>query len=104
MKIALSTVLKDQVPREKVLLTLFAEVEQCVNSRPLTHISLDPHDQKALTPNHFLIRSSFSHALGKRFYVLAVCNRAQWGKVQSLADSLYWGGGLYEIDLCIIDL
>ena len=55
VKVALSAVLRDQAPNEKVLHTLLAEVEHTVNSRPLTHVSVDPRDNEALTPNHFLI-------------------------------------------------
>lgn len=39
------------------LTTLCAEVEACVNSRPLTPLSDDPHDNNALTAGHFLIGS-----------------------------------------------
>ncbi|XP_055850516.1 uncharacterized protein LOC129915080 [Episyrphus balteatus] len=35
-----------------------AEVESTLNTRPLTHISLDASDDEALTPNHFLLGSS----------------------------------------------
>lgn len=35
--------------------TLIAQVEACVNSRPLQPITDDPSDTTALTPGHFLI-------------------------------------------------
>ena len=41
VKTALVVILKDRAPREEVLLTALLEVEHCVNSRPLTHISFD---------------------------------------------------------------
>ena len=34
------------------------QVEHNVNSRPITKMSVDPKDDEALTPNHFLIGSS----------------------------------------------
>lgn len=37
------------------LTTLLAQVEACVNSRPLTPLTNDPDDLEALTPGHFLI-------------------------------------------------
>ena len=58
VKSALAYALKDRSPKEEVLLTVLTGIEHSVNSRPLTHVSLDPRDDEALTPNHFLIGSS----------------------------------------------
>ena len=40
---------------EDVLLTAIVGAEALLNSRPLTHVSADPDDLEALTPNHFLL-------------------------------------------------
>ncbi|GFW99521.1 integrase catalytic domain-containing protein [Trichonephila clavipes] len=37
------------------LTTLICQIEACLNSRPLTPLSLDPSDVRALTPGHFII-------------------------------------------------
>ncbi|XP_048485725.1 uncharacterized protein LOC125490479 [Plutella xylostella] len=57
VKTALKAVLDQQFPKEELLQTLLAEVEHSINSRPLTHVSVDPRDPEALTPNHFLLGS-----------------------------------------------
>ncbi|XP_055623383.1 uncharacterized protein LOC129766811 [Toxorhynchites rutilus septentrionalis] len=43
---------------DEVLRNLLAEVENIVNSRPLTHVPIDEDSAPALTPNHFLLGSS----------------------------------------------
>ncbi|XP_062704081.1 uncharacterized protein LOC134286482 [Aedes albopictus] len=43
---------------DEVLRNLLTEVENTVNSRPLTHVPVDDESSPALTPNHFLIGSS----------------------------------------------
>ena len=58
VKIAMSAILHNQAPSEEVLLTVLAEVEQSVNSRSLTDVSVDPRNGEAITPNHFLIGTS----------------------------------------------
>lgn len=54
VKRTLSVTLKELAPKEEVLQTLFANGEYSVNSRPLTHVSDDPRDNRSLTPNDFL--------------------------------------------------
>ncbi|XP_058826515.1 uncharacterized protein LOC131686265 [Topomyia yanbarensis] len=43
---------------DEVLRNLLTEVENTVNSRPLTHVPVDDDSAPALTPNHFLLGSS----------------------------------------------
>ena len=71
------------------LYTLFTEVENVVNSRPLTHLSDDASDLQALTPNHILLglRRIWS-------YVADTCSkdissRKKWRQVQALRDR-FW--------------
>ncbi|CAG9137690.1 unnamed protein product [Plutella xylostella] len=58
VKTSLKVVLRERAPRDETLSTLLAEVENIVNSRPLTHVSVEAGSMEALTPNHFLLGSS----------------------------------------------
>jgi hypothetical protein len=54
-KRAIRAVVGKQTLTDEVLLTVMAEVEALLNSRPLTHVSTHLSDEEALTPNHFLL-------------------------------------------------
>jgi len=91
VKTSLHVILKEQAPKDETLLTLFAEVEAVVNSRPLTHVAIDPDDPVALTPSHFLMHSSspyHSHPPGI-FSDSDLHLRQQWRISQTLADH-FW--------------
>ena len=45
---------------DEVLTTTFCLVEQCLNTRPITPVSLETTDIDALTPNHFLLGTGSS--------------------------------------------
>ncbi|XP_062701549.1 uncharacterized protein LOC134285208 [Aedes albopictus] len=47
-----------RLPTDEVLQNAFIEVENIVNSRPLTDIPVDNDDSPVLTPNHFLLGSA----------------------------------------------
>lgn len=47
---------------DEVLATSLAQVENLLNSRPLTYLSVNPNDPEPLTPNHLLLgRASPNH-------------------------------------------
>ncbi|XP_076246522.1 uncharacterized protein LOC143186698 [Calliopsis andreniformis] len=95
VKVALNATLRKQVPSEEVLSTLLVEIEHSVNSRPLTDVSLDPRDEEALTPNHFLIGASSGEIKIKKYDLQATCLRKQWQIAQSFANA-YWRRWLRE--------
>ena len=95
VKTALSTVLKDQAPREEVLITMLVEIEHVINSRPLTHVSVDPRDQEALMPNHFLIGASSEEVRFGGRDIETECSRKQWRVTQYFVE-MFWRRWLHE--------
>ncbi|XP_063828939.1 uncharacterized protein LOC135078268 [Ostrinia nubilalis] len=89
VKDALSTVLRERHPHEETLATLLCEAEYTVNSRPLTHVSVDPDDAEALTPNHFLLGGSGRIQQPGTFTEADVASRHHWRRAQRLADE-FW--------------
>jgi hypothetical protein len=88
VKVALGTCLHERYPKDEVLQTVFAEVENVVNSRPLTRVSIDPSDQESLTPNHFLIGRSGSKSPCTSVPD-NVCLRKAWRIAQQITDK-FW--------------
>ena len=95
VKKALTSTLKEKSPKEEVLLTLLVEAEGVVNSRPLTHVSLDHKDSEALTPNHFLLGTSSPNNLPGVFKTGDLHRKKQWRISQKLADN-FWTRWLRE--------
>ncbi|XP_023937546.1 uncharacterized protein LOC112045551 [Bicyclus anynana] len=92
VKVALNTALREKIPREEVLITLLSEAEYSINARPLTHVSVDPADSEALTPNHFLLGTS----MGLPFTgPCEVADRRTWRAAQALADT-FWRRWVHE--------
>lgn len=95
VKECLTAVLKGHAPNEETLLTILAEVENTINSRPLTHISSDPQDHEPLTPNHFLKYVSTGKARVTRFNITTLCLRKRWHIAQQFADA-FWNRWVKE--------
>lgn len=95
VKSSLKVVLKGRAPHLETLLTLLAEVEAIVNSRPITHVSSDPNYPEALTPNHFLIGSSSTGPQFGKYDDTDLCLRKRWRVAQRLAD-MFWARWLKE--------
>jgi hypothetical protein len=88
-KKSLKVILTERAPREETLATVMAEVEGIMNSRPLTHVSVEPGSQESITPNHFLIGSSSLLPVPGAFDDSEFFLRKQWRIAQRLAD-MFW--------------
>ena len=89
IKRILQVLLQQQVVADDLLLTLFAQVEFIINSRPLTPLLMDPHHDGPLTPNHLLmLRGNHDQRHGV-FHDNDKFSEKRWRQVQYLAE-LFW--------------
>ncbi|XP_044760231.1 uncharacterized protein LOC123317687 [Coccinella septempunctata] len=79
-------ILATQRLKDELLLTLFAEIENMINTRPITKVSNDPDDWEALTPNHFLLGTSNGDCFGEMGNIEL---KREWRKVQRITNE-YW--------------
>ena len=91
-KKVLKITLNGQLVNDETLLTLMAEIESLLNSRPLTHVSIDPQDPEAITPNHFLIGKNSSNVPPDVFDERDLNSRKRWRQAQTL----FWRRWLRE--------
>ena len=89
VKRALRVVLGSQVVSDEVFSSALCEVEHIVNSRPLTYVSSDAADFRALTPNDLLLGGSSPHLPPGVFSSEDLSCRKKWRHAQALA-SHFW--------------
>ena len=95
VKKVLKAVLKEQVVNDETLLTVMAEVEMILNSRPITQIHQDARDDEPLTPNHMLLLRPSGNLPPGVFDKSDVYGIRRWRQVQYLADQ-FWRRWLRE--------
>ncbi|XP_046406382.1 uncharacterized protein LOC124171284 [Ischnura elegans] len=71
------------------LTTLLAQIEACINSRPITPMSNDPNDLMPLTPGHFLIGQPLTSMPEPDLIALQVNRLSRWQHVQQLFQA-FW--------------
>lgn len=89
VKTILREILKTKCPTESVLRTFLLECENILNSRPLTHISMDVEDMEALTPNHFLIGPEYAATMCATTVERDLNLMSSWRAAQKLTDH-FW--------------
>ncbi|XP_062557279.1 uncharacterized protein LOC134222152 [Armigeres subalbatus] len=90
VKIALGSLCTDRSPNDETLLTVIAEAESIVNSRPLTTVPLETADHEALTPNHFILLSSSGVVqTPKKLMNPMEVTRTNWNITRQLVDQ-FW--------------
>ena len=88
-KRALYAILGDQVTSDEILSTVMAEVEFILNSRPLTHVSVDPEDPEPLTPFHFLLGRPSPALQPDIFCEKDVVSKKKWRRAQLIVEH-FW--------------
>ena len=86
-KKVLKITLNGQLVNDETLLTLMAEIESL-----LTHVSIDPQDPEAITPNHFLIGRNSPNVPPDVFDERDLNSRKRWRQAQTL----FWRRWLRE--------
>lgn len=85
----ISYITKSRSFKEEYFISLLIEVENIINSRPLSYIPIDDENGEALTPNHFLLGSSNGNKPVGVFEDNGVLLRNNWHTIQKLAN-LSW--------------
>ena len=94
-KVALKSVVREQILCDEALATLATEVEKVLNDRPITQVSNDHRDPQPLSPNNLLLlRPSMCFPPGLFERDDNYCRR-WWRQVQYLAN-IFWRRWLKE--------
>ena len=80
---------------DESLSTFFCEVENIINSRPLTIVSDDPNDLVPFTPNHLLQQKQPTSLPPGIFYPSDNYSRKQWRQIQYLTN-IFWSRWMKE--------
>ncbi len=86
MKYHLRRVVGDVVLNFEEVTTLLAQIEACLNSRPLTQLSSDPNDLLPLTPGHFLVGRALSVIPVPDFSNVLENRLSRWHLLQKLTQ------------------
>ncbi|XP_058817188.1 uncharacterized protein LOC131680495 [Topomyia yanbarensis] len=78
-----------RLPTDEVLENMLLEVENIINSRPLTDIPVDDDESPVLTPNHFLLGSSNGLKSWVPYIDNPIVLRNSWQQSQHMAND-FW--------------
>lgn len=88
IKSVLKKVMPTRLPTDEMLKSYLIEIENIINSIPLTYIPLEDHDDEVLTPNHFLKGSAIGSKTPGIFGPQNLC-RDDWKAVQQMTNQ-FW--------------
>lgn len=85
----LRRIMRDRILTYEELSTLLAQIESCLNSRPLCPLSADPADADALTPAHFLIGEATNCIPDENLLDVNIDRLSRWKLVERLKQH-FW--------------
>ncbi|XP_058987763.1 uncharacterized protein LOC131806908 [Musca domestica] len=85
----LKRIMEHRILTYEELATLLAQIEGCLNSRPLCPISPDPSDFEALTPSHFLVGEPILCVPEENLLNFSIDRLSRW-KVVQLLKQQFW--------------
>lgn len=88
-KVHLKATLGNSILTVEQLTTVLAQIESCMNSRPLTQLSADPEDLDVLTPGHFLIHRPLTAIAEPSLEELPSNRLDRWQEVQEFVRRLW---------------
>jgi len=88
-KYHLRRVLGDTILTFEEMTTLLAQIEACLNSRPLSALTDDPEDLAALTPGHLLIGAPITAIPEPPLENVTTTRLSRWQLVQKMRDH-FW--------------
>lgn len=100
----LRRVIGDATLTYEEMVTLLAQVEACLNSRPLQALSDDPEDLTALTPGHFLIGEPLCAIPEPSLENVPSGHLNRWQLIQQMRDHLWQRGPRNIYRVCILGL
>lgn len=89
IKTTLSHIHLSRNPTDEVLNSTMIEIENIINSRPLTYLPIEDCDSEALTPNHFLKGSSSGIRMLGECNIESAALVRSWKSSQQIAN-LFW--------------
>lgn len=89
-KKAIKFVLNGRSLSDDVLSSAFVAVENLLNSRPLTHVAIDPREPEPLTPNHFLIGRKSTDPLAIDIKEELGPSLKTWRHAQTIVSHFWW--------------
>lgn len=82
-------VIGDSTLTYEELSTVLAQIEACLNSRPLTVLSDDPDDPLPLTPGHFLVGEPLIHIPDEDYTQTKILHLDRWRLTQKMVAN-FW--------------